>query len=706
VRLFRLVTRHMIAKIFLAVALVVGLALLYQTARDTRREVDMLQRETRMSAEMIAHMIIGAVEHSMLQGEGIHVKSLIADLVERAPEAQVQVFDQRGIEVFAPPPPPPRPEEVPAPVRAALADGKRRVEGDFIYRPVATEPRCRECHADERPLRGLLAVEVDRDGCAARREDALVRLVQGGFVHIMTARKAELLDDYFGELSAAAPGVRAAAVFDPVGRLAFGAPIAGLTEAQVRAAAAPGGRPRRLALPDGGTLDLVPLPMQDRCVGCHDRDEGLVRGVLALSLAPRGGSGACQSEELEAVVDRSLRFIMLSQLGRRIADFLDAAADTGAIRRLELYDGAGRRYWTTRHPTPPAPVAEALRSKATVSRFMGEGESERSLVIEPLANSEGCRRCHGGADEPRGAVAVSLSTAAAARMRRETIEQRTWFSAGTLLAILIMLVGVLQYFVLRPVNQIGAVADAVGEGDLGVSVARADADGDEVARLGHRVNHMVSGLRAKSQLEKFVSRGAAHAAEVAGLRGVARRGERRAAAVLFSDIRGFTTFSETVSPEAVVEMLNRVLDAQARVVVQHGGDIDKFVGDALMAVFQGERAVWRAVESAVAMVGAVRDARVAGEQFAVGIGVAWGEVIYGAMGSEERMDFTVIGDVVNTGARLCSAADADEVLVTETVARACAGALPTVELVEHEPLQVKGKREPVIVCSVRPRGRM
>jgi adenylate cyclase len=265
-----------------------------------------------------------------------------------------------------------------------------------------------------------------------------------------------------------------------------------------------------------------------------------------------------------------------------------------------------------------------------------------------------------------------------------------------------MLVGVLQYFVLRPVRQIGAVADAVGEGDLGVSVVRADADGDEVARLGHRVNHMVSGLRAKTQLEKFVSRGAARAAEVAGLRGVARRGERRAAAVLFSDIRGFTTFSETVSPEAVVEMLNRVLDAQARVVVAGGGDIDKFVGDALMAVFQGDRAVLRAVECAVAMVSAVHDARAAGEAFTVGVGVACGEVVYGAMGSESRMDFTVIGDVVNTAARLCSAAAADEVLVTETVARTCAGSLPSVELLPHAPLQVKGKRDPVIVCSARP----
>lgn len=298
-------------------------------------------------------------------------------------------------------------------------------------------------------------------------------------------------------------------------------------------------------------------------------------------------------------------------------------------------------------------------------------------------------------------MSVSLSTAAAARLRAETLQQRAWFSGATLLAILLMLVATLKYVVLRPVQQIGTVADAVGEGDLGVSVARADADGDEMARLGDRVNHMVAGLRAKTQLEKFVSRGAAHAAEIAGLRGVTRLGERRVAAVLFSDIRGFTSYSETVSPEQVVEMLNRVLDAQARVVVAHGGDIDKLVGDELMAVFQGEEAARRAVESAVEMVAAVRDVRAAEERISVGCGVAFGDVVYGAMGSVARMDFTVIGDVVNTAARLCSAADADQVLVTAEVARACQDALAGVELIPHEPLQVKGKRDPVIVHTAR-----
>jgi adenylate cyclase len=632
VRIHRIIDRHMIAKIFLAVALVVGAALLIQTVRDVRHEARTLKQETRKSAETVTRMIIGAVEHSMLSGEGIQVRALISELVERVPEAVIQVFDQRGIEVFAPKGPAPGSAEIPAPVRAALAEQIRQIAGDRIHRPIRSEERCQECHADDAALRGALAIELDRASCAAEREDSLTRLVASGFVHLMAAGRSKLVGAYFVELGEAVPSVR---------------------------------------------------------------------GVLAVSLAARADA-SCQAEELEGVIDTSLRYIMLSRLGRRIADFLDAAADTGPVRTLELYDREGRRYWTTNHPEPPELVAEVLASGAGQTRLLGDGASERSLVVEPLANRSECMRCHGSDSEVRGAVSVSLSTAAAARARAETVEARAFFSAGTLLGILVVLVGLLQYFVLRPVREIGDVADAVGGGDLSARVARARQEGDEVARLGYRINSMVSGLRAKAQLEKFVSRGAVNAAETADLAGVARSGERRAATVLFSDIRGFTTYSETVAPEAVVDMLNRVLDAQARVVHQHGGDIDKFVGDELMAVFQGERAEARAVRAAVEMVEAVHDARVAGENFAVGVGVATGEVVYGAMGSETRMDFTVIGDVVNTGARLCSAAEGDEVLVTSAVAEAL-GAAEDIQLSQHEPIQARGKREPVLVFAARRR---
>src|SRR5204862_3415814 len=168
---------------------------------------------------------------------------------------------------------------------------------------------------------------------------------------------------------------------------------------------------------------------------------------------------------------------------------------------------------------------------------------------------------------------------------------------------------------------------------------------------------MIHGLRTKLILQRFVSKGAALVAEVAG-GGTAEKiaGERRGAVILFSDIRSFTAYSETVPPERVVDLLNRFLQAQSDVVEKYGGDIDKFVGDELMAVFVAERAEERAVLAAIEMIEAVDRVREPGENLQIGVGVSSGDVIYGPIGALRRMDFTVIGDVVNTGASLCAAA--------------------------------------------------
>ena len=169
--------------------------------------------------------------------------------------------------------------------------------------------------------------------------------------------------------------------------------------------------------------------------------------------------------------------------------------------------------------------------------------------------------------------------------------------------------------------------------------------------------------------------------------------------VLFTDIRGFTAYSETVAPETVVEMLNRLLQAQADVVEKHGGDIDKFVGDEIMAVFQGHEAEARALRCGLDMIDAVVSARREGESLAIGVGIANGEMIYGPIGSHRRMDFTVIGDVVNTGARLCSAAAPGQVIASASI-RHEAGDLTDISFEDVEPLKLKGKREPFAVYRV------
>lgn len=695
-----LLTRRMVAKIFLAIGLVAGVALIVQAQIDSRRESRTLKKETKQSAVTIANLVVGAVEQIMLDGDGLKVEALIERLKGSMPDAEVHVFDQRGIEVFAPKPPRPDMKDIPAHVAGVLSERQRSVTADGrVVRPVPNEERCGDCHDADDALRGVIELDIDRKSCAERRDELFTEIVGDGFVHVMTVDEDNAesrIRAYFEELVGSSTAIRSVAVYDEIGNNWFADSIEGVTDDMLEPLLARDAKPRYRPY-EGGTLALVPMFMAPRCTACHEEDLGDVRGVLAVSLAAPPVAGECSSEHLEVIVDRSLRNLMLSALGRRVADFLDEVASADAVRELVLWDHEGRKYWTTTHPAAPPHVAAALSSKRSSDELVGSGEDERVRVVQPLKNDEACMRCHGADSELRGAVTVGLSTKSAVMARRASLRSRYRGTALTLLGILIMLWAVLQYLVARPVRQIGDVAEAVGRGDLGVSVAGAHENGDEIARLGQRINEMVHGLRAKTHLEKFVSRGASAAAADAGLDAISRTGQRKPVTVLFSDIRGFTAYSENVDPEQVVGMLNRLLQAQAEVVTKHGGDIDKFVGDELMAVFQGDDACERAVMCAAEMVEAVHDVR--RTELSVGVGISTGDVVYGAIGHEDRMDFTVIGDVVNTGARLCSAASGDEIVVTEAVRDEC-GELDDLAFREGEPLSVKGKRDALRVYLV------
>jgi adenylate cyclase len=184
-------------------------------------------------------------------------------------------------------------------------------------------------------------------------------------------------------------------------------------------------------------------------------------------------------------------------------------------------------------------------------------------------------------------------------------------------------------------------------------------------------------------------------------------GEKRTAAVLFSDIRGFTSMSEQLDASAVTDLLNEYFEIMVDVLFQHRGTLDKYLGDGMMALFgvpkeEGDftaDAVRCALnmQSALSALNRTRESR--GEPpLEIGIGINLGEVIWGPLGSRKTMDYTVVGDVVNTSARLCGIARPGEVLITHAV-RAQVGA--RFDAVELPPATVKGKAEPVRVFSVR-----
>ena len=171
-------------------------------------------------------------------------------------------------------------------------------------------------------------------------------------------------------------------------------------------------------------------------------------------------------------------------------------------------------------------------------------------------------------------------------------------------------------------------------------------------------------------------------------------------AVLFVDIRGFTSMSERLQPEQVVQILNRYLTVTSSCVERNRGTLDKFVGDATMAFWGAplpvEDPVTPAARTALEIVKETRELsdrlkEETGEVLHVGIGIHYGPAVVGNMGSERRMDYTAIGDTVNTSARLEANAPGDTVYISRSVADALGGRARTEPLAE--PLRLKGKAE-------------
>ncbi len=237
------------------------------------------------------------------------------------------------------------------------------------------------------------------------------------------------------------------------------------------------------------------------------------------------------------------------------------------------------------------------------------------------------------------------------------------FALASLLITIVLAVLAGRFFS-KPVLELADAMKEVQKGNLSVSVKPKTKD--EIGQLAENFNEMILGLRERFELSKYVG---SHTLEM--VRKVSESGAesmlggtRQELAVLFSDIRGFTTFSEKRPPEAVVDMLNRYLGFQAKLVDEYGGSVDKFVGDEMVALFAGKDALERAINCAIAI-----QKRADEEQkrdpapVYIGIGINYGTMVLGNMGAEDRRDYTVIGAAVNLGARLCSSAEAGKILV-------------------------------------------
>lgn len=177
--------------------------------------------------------------------------------------------------------------------------------------------------------------------------------------------------------------------------------------------------------------------------------------------------------------------------------------------------------------------------------------------------------------------------------------------------------------------------------------------------------------------------------------------------VLFADIRGFTSLSETENPEKIVGLLNRYFTAMSDIIFAHGGTLDKYIGDELMAIFGAPTAspqdADNAIQTAIDMQKRMRtlNKELKAEGFSsieIGIGLNTGIATVGYIGSEKRSEYTAIGDTVNLASRLQSNAKGGQILISEATAKA---AEQTLSLVPQMPLQVKNRVQPVSLFELK-----
>jgi adenylate cyclase len=180
--------------------------------------------------------------------------------------------------------------------------------------------------------------------------------------------------------------------------------------------------------------------------------------------------------------------------------------------------------------------------------------------------------------------------------------------------------------------------------------------------------------------------------------------EDRVATILFADLAGFTPLTERLEPRAVAALLNDFYRRMTEVIFRWGGTIDKFIGDAVMALFgapvsRGDDPV-RAVRCALAMreeLEKMMAARPAGERCGLTVGIHTGRVLVGTVGSDARLEFTAIGDPVNTAARLQASAEAGQIVISQETLSQVGDRFHTRSLGERS---LKGKDRPVVVHEV------
>lgn len=348
------------------------------------------------------------------------------------------------------------------------------------------------------------------------------------------------------------------------------------------------------------------------------------------------------------------------------------------------------------------PVGESLRVEGTqnhkIVRIDFEGHSVLDLSVPIVAVADPTLVL----GEIHIGISEDVISAAVAKMQRNLL----------LLTVVVLILGVvvalfLSRFLIRPIDALVAGVTAIGEGKLEKRIELKRKD--EFGVLTRAFNEMAASLWEKefikNTFERYVSKELAHEI-LQHKEELQLGGEEKEVTILFSDLRGFTSLSEKLSPAEVVSLLNIYFTRMIEVISAHQGMVDKFIGDAIMALFgapirRGDDPL-KAVQCGLEM---QRQMHLLNEDrismglppLIMGIGINTGSVVAGNIGSIHRMEYTVIGDTVNVASRLEGASRCGDVLITEATYLKIKDAVHVTRL---EPMVFKGKSSQINVYRV------
>lgn len=261
----------------------------------------------------------------------------------------------------------------------------------------------------------------------------------------------------------------------------------------------------------------------------------------------------------------------------------------------------------------------------------------------------------------------------------------------------------------RPINKLKKSVEIFGTGDFThqADIIRKDELGDLADAFNQMAKDLASKEKIKDSFGQYVAPGIVDMV-LANPSGAWMQPSLKEATVLFTDIRGFTAISEDKDPETIVDMLNDHFSLITRIIIQNGGHIDKFIGDAAMAVFGITKKKFNpaddAVRAALEIMDQIEPAALKnpnpGEALRIGIGINTGAMVAGNLGSDKKMEYTVIGDNVNVASRLTSLAEPGEILISEKTHDRLTSS-PRFRAMEKGWVSIKGRKIKIRVFSLK-----